>query len=564
MTHRFPGISHFRDFIREQSATFDTTSPSYKWWLLANVMIGTFMAVLDATIVNVGLPKIMASFGVGLDKIEWVLTAYMLALAVMLPTSGWLADRFGYKRVYFLGLFLFTLGSFLCGISPNENVLILSRVIQGLGAGCLMPVGMAIITREFPAEKRGVALGFWSIASAASVSFGPLIGGYLVDRFSWPLIFDVNVPIGIAGMLATAIIQKEYRNKQVGPFDPIGFISVTIFLPFLLYALTEGNASTNSAGWSSPVVLVCFAVSAVAFVVFISSELIVDHPLIDLRLLKNYNFAISNVVTFIFGIGMFGSTFLLPLYLQNSLGYTALQAGSVFLPVGIIQGFVAPMAGLSSNRINPKILIFGGAVLLAFTFYLNSEMSYLTEHGFIMTTLYLRGVAMGVMFAPLTAAAVVDIPRHKMGQASGLLNVIRQVGGSFGVAVLTTILTTRITYHSQSFGEMIQSNSPAYHTVLRNIGQFITTNAGSAGSLVDKQSQYILMSHITRQSFVQAIDDDFLLAAMITLVSAVPIIFLKIGRKGKGKNRGNIVAQNPNVGSEEPRQSFTAPSPARN
>ena len=564
MTHRFPGISHFRDFIREQSATFDTTSPSYKWWLLANVMIGTFMAVLDATIVNVGLPKIMASFGVGLDKIEWVLTAYMLALAVMLPTSGWLADRFGYKRVYFLGLFLFTLGSFLCGISPNEDILILSRVIQGLGAGCLMPVGMAIITREFPAEKRGVALGFWSIASAASVSFGPLIGGYLIDRFNWPLIFDVNVPIGIAGMLATAIIQKENRNKHVGPFDPIGFISVTIFLPFLLYALTEGNAQTNSGGWSSPVVLACFAISAIAFVVFISSELIVEHPLIDLRLLKNYNFAISNVVTFIFGIGMFGSTFLLPLYLQNSLGYTALQAGSVFLPIGIIQGFVAPMAGIASNRINPKFLIFFGAVLLAFTFYLNSNMSYLTEHGYIMTTLYLRGVAMGVMFAPLTAAAVVDIPLHKMGQASGLLNVIRQVGGSFGVAVLTTILTTRITFHSQSFGEMIQSNSPMYHMVLRNIGYFITSTAGTAGNMVDKQSQYILMSHVTRQSFVQAIDDDFLLAAMITLISAVPVIFLKIGRRGKGKNSGNISTQHQSTGGEEPLQPLTTPSEAKN
>jgi DHA2 family multidrug resistance protein len=564
MTHRFPGISHFRDFIREQSATFDTTSPSYKWWLLANVMIGTFMAVLDATIVNVGLPKIMASFGVGLDKIEWVLTAYMLALAVMLPTSGWLADRFGYKRVYFLGLFLFTLGSFLCGISPNENVLILSRVIQGLGAGCLMPVGMAIITREFPAEKRGVALGFWSIASAASVSFGPLIGGYLIDRFNWPLIFDVNVPVGIAGMLATAIIQKENRNKHVGPFDPVGFISVTIFLPFLLYALTEGNASTNSGGWSSPVVLACFAISALAFVVFISSELIVEHPLIDLRLLKNYNFAISNVVTFIFGIGMFGSTFLLPLYLQNSLGYTALQAGSVFLPVGIIQGCVAPMAGFASTRINPKFLIIGGALLLAFTFYLNSDMSYLTEHGYIMTTLYMRGVAMGVMFAPLTAAAVVDIPLHKMGQASGLLNVIRQVGGSFGVAVLTTILTTRINYHTQSFGEMIQSNSPAYHETLRNIGYFITSSSGNAGSMVDKQSQYILMSHVTRQSFVQAIDDNFLLAAVITMVSAVPVIFLKIGRKGKGKNSGNGSAQHQSIDGEESLQPLTAPLEARN
>jgi len=558
MAHRIPGIGHFREFIREQSATFDTQAPSYKWWLLANVMIGTFMAVLDATIVNVGLPKIMASFGVGIDKIEWVLTAYMLALAVMLPTSGWLADRFGYKRVYFLGLFLFTLGSFLCGISPNENILILSRIIQGLGAGCLMPVGMAIITREFPAEKRGIALGFWSIASAASVSFGPLIGGYLVDRFSWPLIFDVNVPIGIAGMLATAIIQKEYKNQHVGPFDPIGFLSVTIFLPFFLYALTEGSSTTNSAGWSSPVVLVCFAVAAVAFVVFISAEFIVEHPIIDLRLLKDYNFAVSNVVTFIFGIGMFGSTFLLPLYLQNSLGYTALQAGSVFLPVGIIQGFVAPMAGLSSNRINPKFLIIAGLLLLTLSFYLNSQMSFLTEHHFIMTTLYIRGVAMGIVFAPLTAAAVVDIPQHKMGQASGLLNVIRQVGGSFGVAVLTTIMTTRVIYHAQSFGEMIQSNSPAYHAAMRNIGYFITNSMGTVGSIADRQSQSILMSHVARQSFVQAIDDDFLLAALITLVSAIPVIFLKIGRRGKGKISGNESMQGPDV-PKETQQSDPAP-----
>ncbi|MGA3014065.1 MAG: DHA2 family efflux MFS transporter permease subunit [Bacteroidales bacterium] len=559
MVRRLPGISHFRDFIREQSATFDATSPSYKWWLLANVMIGTFMAVLDATIVNVGLPKIMASFGVGLDKIEWVLTAYMLALAVMLPTSGWLADRFGYKRVYFLGLFLFTLGSFMCGMSPNEDVLIFSRVIQGLGAGCLMPVGMAIITREFPAERRGVALGFWSIASAASVSFGPLIGGYLVDRFSWPLIFDVNLPVGIAGMLATAIIQKEYRNKHTGPFDLIGFFSVSIFLPFLLYALTEGNASTNSGGWSSPVVLSCFAISAVSFVIFISAELIVDHPLIDLSLLKNHNFSISNIVTFIFGIGMFGSTFLLPLYLQNSLGYTALQAGSVFLPVGIIQGCVAPIAGILTTKINSKFLIIGGALLLALTFYLNSNMSYLTEHGYIMITLYMRGVAMGVMFAPLTAAAVIDIPRNKMGQASGLLNVIRQVGGSFGVAILTTIFTTRMIYHTQSFGEMIQLNSPAYHQVLQNIKYFVASSVGTAGSMTDRQSQIILMSHVTRQSFVQAIDDDFLLAAVITVVCAIPVLFLRMSKKGKGKNNETVNDQNKNssIQEEEPESMLT-------
>src|SRR5664279_5278619 len=232
---RIKPLHGFRNFIRAQNATFDPSSPSYRWWLLANVMIGTFMAVLDATIVNVGLPKIMASFGVGIDKIEWVVTAYMLSMAVMLPTSGWLADRFGYKRIYFLGLMLFTFGSFLCGKSGNEDFLIISRVIQGLGAGAIQPIGMAIITREFPPNQRGIALGFWGISAAASVSFGPLIGGFLIDRFSWPLIFDVNIPVGILAMLFTIIIQSEYINRKARQFDIVGFISVTIFLPLTLY-----------------------------------------------------------------------------------------------------------------------------------------------------------------------------------------------------------------------------------------------------------------------------------------------------------------------------------------
>ena len=496
-------------------------------------MIGTFMAVLDATIVNVGLPKIMASFGVGIDKIEWVLTAYMLALAVMLPTSGWMADRFGYKRVYFLGLFLFTLGSFMCGYAPSENMLIFSRVIQGLGAGALMPVGMAIITREFPPEQRTVALGFWSIASAASVSFGPLIGGYLVDQFSWPLIFDVNVPVGIAGMLATAIIQKEYRNPRVKAFDPVGFISVSIFLPVLLYALTEGNATTNSAGWNSPVVLACFGIAAISLTVFLVTELTIKNPLIDLSLFRENNFAVSNLVISIFGVGMFGSTSLLPLYLQNSLGYTAIQAGSVFLPVGIIQGFVAPAAGIASGKMNPKIPILVGAFLLAVSFYLNSQMSWLTEHSFIMITLYLRGIAMGLMFSPLTAIATLGVPKEKMGQASGLINVLRQIGGSFGVALLSTLLTTRTTYHMQRFGEGIDQNSTVFKGVMANMGHFLIHNAGSTVANATQQGKYLLFSHVGKQAFVQAVSDDFLIAAVITVISAIPVFFLKIKKNNK-------------------------------
>ncbi|MFN8207967.1 MAG: DHA2 family efflux MFS transporter permease subunit [Bacteroidales bacterium] len=498
-------------------------------------MIGTFMAVLDATIVNVGLPKIMASFGVGIDKIEWVITAYMLAMAVILPTSGWLADKFGYKRIYFLGLLFFTLGSFLCGKAGNEDFLIFARVIQGLGAGAIQPIGMAIITREFPPHQRGLAIGFWSIAAAASVSFGPLIGGFLVDHFNWQLIFDVNVPVGLMGLLATIVIQREYKNKKARYFDFVGFISISIFLPLILYALTQGNAQTNSAGWSAPYILICFGISIIALTVFLANSYFVKEPLIDLRLLKNHNFGISNIIMFIFSLGMFGSTFLLPVYLQNSLGYTAVQAGAVFLPVGIIQGFMSPIAGRFSDKINPKILVTIGVGLLAISFFLNSSLSFLSENTEIMLSLYIRGLGMGMIFTPLSSLSLIEIPRDKMAQASGIFNIIRQLGGSFGVAILATLLSTRAVYHSQIYGQSVDPNSPAMQIVSRNISGHLQYDAGSSYSVAQKQTQYILSSQISREAYIEAIDDDFLIAGFITLLGGIPILFLRARKKESQK-----------------------------
>ena len=524
-----------RRTLRNRDSFFHPQHDSYKWILLANVMIGTFMAVLDSTIVNVGLPKIMASFGVGLDKIEWVITAYMLAMAVMLPTSGWLADKFGYKRIYFFGLLFFTLGSLLCGLSGDENSLIIARVIQGFGAGTIQPLGMAIITREFPPHQRGIALGFWSIAAAASISFGPLIGGFLVDNFNWQLIFYVNIPIGIMAMIFTILIQKEYINKLVREFDLVGFISVVIFLPLLLYTLSEGNAQTNTEGWTAPYVLACFAVSIIAFTVFITTELTIKEPLIDLRLLKYHNFGISNMIMLIFSIGMFGSTFLLPIYLQTSLGYTALQAGSVFLPVGIIQGFMAPVAGFISDKTNPKIPIVIGVILLALSFYINTELSYLTEHWFIMISLYVRGFAMGIIFTPLSNISFSEIPRDKMAQASGITNTIRQIGGSLGVAILATLLTTRVSYHSQMFGSLVNTQSSEFKKVNYQMVNEIQHEAGSSNAMAAKQSQALILSQINKEAYIQGIDDDFLIASLITIIGVIPVFLLRT-KKIKNKH----------------------------
>ena len=517
--------------VRSQAVSFIPSlhheHPSYRFWVLANIMIGTFMAVMDSTIVNVGLPKIMGVFGVTLDRVEWVVTAYMLVFAVMLTTSGWIADHFGYKRTYFLALFLFTLGSFLCSTAWNLDSLIFFRVVQGAGAGLMMPVGMAIVTREFPLEQRGMALGFWGIAAAASVSLGPLIGGYLIDNFAWHTIFDINIPVGLVGLMATYIIQREFKESKTRSFDFIGFLSMATFLVFLLLALANGNAAWNTGGWKSTYILTCFALSAVGLVVFLITEFTVKHPLIDLSLFLNFNFSLSNIILFVFGLGMFGSTFLMPLYLQNSLGYTAFQAGLLFLPMGVIQGLMAPVAGILSDRINPKIPAAAGILLMTLSFYLNHWLSLFSERSQISAALIVRGFGMGLLFTPISTMALAQIPPRKMAQASGMFNVIRQIGGSFGVAMFGTLMTQRVIFHTTTYGEAVDSYSPVFRNTILKAQHFAQQALGGGLSEASSRAKYLLLSHISNQAVVSAITDDFLIAAGITIVCVLFLFMLK-------------------------------------
>jgi MFS transporter, DHA2 family, multidrug resistance protein len=526
----------FRSKLTSDYPQLRPEHPSYRWLVLAGVMIATFMAVLDATIVNVALPRLMSSFGVSVDQVEWVLTAYLLIFGVMLPTSGWLADHLGYKLIFTIGLLLFTFSSFLCSLAWDFNILILFRVFQGAGAGILMPVGMAIITREFPPEKRGLALAFWSMAASASVSLGPAIGGYLIDNFSWHTIFDVNVPVGILGITAAVIILREHKATESRAFDLIGFLSLTAFLTSLLLALSSGNSAWNTGGWTSDYILTCFAVSAVSLVVFLITEFSVEHPLIELNLFKNFNFAVCNIVLFLFGLGMFGSTFLLPIYLQDSLDYTPLQAGLVFLPVGIMQGLVAPLAGWYGDRFSPKLPSILGVILMAFTFYQYSTLSLYSERHEILFPLILRGMAMGVLFAPLMAMAISGISHQKMAQASGLLNVIRQIGGSFGVAMFGTILTRRTIYHASTYGEQVNAYSDTFkHTVMKLQSWAVHVAGSSAGDALAKAKAQIGM-FVANQAFIQAIDDVFLLAGAIVLIGVLPLFAIRTGR-GRARRR---------------------------
>ncbi len=508
----------------------------FKWWVLFSVILGTFMAVLDTSIVNVALPKIIASFGTSIDSTEWVLTGYLLIFAVMLPSSGWLADNLGYKRSYFLGIFLFTLGSLLCGISWSLTSLIIFRLVQGLGAGLILPVGMAITTAEFPPDKTGIALGFWGIAAAASISLGPLIGGYLVDSYSWASIFYVNLPVGLIALFLVYVIQREHKNKSNSRFDFTGLISMTIFLTSLLLAFAEGNAKWNTQGWTSNFIITCFTISFISFLVFIITELSVDKPLIDLRLLKDKNFSIATAMIFIVGISLFGNSFLLPLYLQNSLGYTALQAGLVFLPVGFLQAIISPIAGQISDKGNPKIPIIIGVILLTLSMYYSSFFSLESEHAQIMLPLYLRGLALGLILIPLTNIALLEIPKEKLAQASGLFNTIRQIGGSFGVALLGTFLTERIIYHSTRFSEAVNKYSPQFKHVSYAAKNFVMHNLGNTSGYMFMRVKGLIIHNLMSQAFIEGINDDFLFGAIITAIVIIPVFFIS-ARKKKNNNK---------------------------
>ncbi len=522
---------NFRANLQEEFPQLNPENETYRWLVLVTVMVGTFMAVLDSTIVNVALPKLMATFGVSVDRVEWIVTAYLLIFAIALPSSGWLADTFGYKPIFVLGLLLFTLGSFLSSLSWSFDILIAFRVLQGAGAGLLLPVGMATLTREFPPEKRGIALGFWSVAASASVALGPTAGGYLIDHFSWHSIFDINVPIGIMGMAASLGILRNYKSPHQRYFDLIGFLSLAAFLTCLVLALANGNSAWNTGGWTSTYILVNFAVSFVGLVIFLITEFSIEHPLIDLKIFKSFNFSLSNTVFFFFGLGLFGSTFLLPIYLQNSLGYTPLQAGLVFLPMGILLGLTAPLAGMFSDRFNGKILVILGVGLMAFTLYQYSFLSFLSEKSQIMLPLYLRGIAMGLIMSPLATIAISEITNEKMAQASGLINVIRQIGGSVGVALFGTLLTRRTIFHSVAYGQQLSAHSETFQQTISKLQQFALQSTGGSSSQSLNKAQALVLTFVQNQAFIQAVDDVFLIASIIVLASLVPVLFLRRYKK---------------------------------
>lgn len=502
---------------------FSRAEEKYKWQVLGVVMIGTLMSALDASIVNVSIPAIMADFGASLDDVEWVITSYMLAFASLMPLSSWMRDRVGHKSLYIASLVVFTMGSVLCGVAWNLPSLVVARVIQAIGGGAITPTGMAMITETFEPHERGKALGFWAMGAVMGPAFGPTIGGYLTKNFGWPAIFLVNLPVGVIGIFFAMRILKADRPEasEHRRFDAFGFVFLATFLVAFLLGMSKGE----SEGWTSRYEVICLILAAVGLTGFLLTESIVENRIMDLQLLKQPVFAACFLMTAIRSVALYGGTFLLPIFLQNFKGLDEVESGLLLLPGSLLMGLLMPVTGRLGDKMSPRLMGFVGFVLLALFFYEFQYLDVQTSNWGVVWPTLVRGVGIALLIAPLTATAMNAVPRKAAGMASSMLNIIQQVGGSVGIAVLGVVLSRRSAYHIGIVGSQIATSSASYREAAgrvfaraHELGYTHTASARVAGGLVN--------AHIKSTASVLAFQDAFLVGAGITLLAVLCVFLL--------------------------------------
>ena len=489
--------------------------PAYRWGVLGIIMLGTFMAILDSSIVNVALPHMMSSFGVDRDKIEWVATGFMLASAVIMPIVGWLTTRINYKAIYLGCLLIFTLASAACAMAWSFESLVAARILQAIGGGGIQAIGMAIVAELFEPSERGRALGIWGTGIMIGPALGPTLGGYLTDAFSWRAIFSVNLPLGVLTLLAGMLIMRPFHaHGSKRPFDFLGYSFLAMALIAGLTALSNGQEK----GWNSTYIHICEVFTIIGAVMFIAIELDVEHPLLDLKLFLIRNYSLSILLAVFRAVGLFGSVFLLPIFLQNLMGYTVVHAGLWMMPGAVAVGLTMPVAGRLADRYNPRMLTAIGCTLVGISLLVFGWLDPLSSGYMLVLPQLVRGVGLALMMAPLLAAALNSVPHHELPMATSFLNVAQNVGGSLGIALLNTYVTNSIHIHAVRLGEVFPPQSAEYFrfgldamkiAVRQAPGMFVTANA---------KTVFVSGQIILHRAQVLGFENGFVFAGLVLLV----------------------------------------------
>jgi MFS transporter, DHA2 family, multidrug resistance protein len=506
--------------------------PINPWLIAVSVMFATFMEVLDTTVVNVSLPHIAGNLSASIDEATWALTSYLVANAIILPMTGWLASMFGRKRLLMISVVGFTAASFLCGLAPTLGTLIFFRILQGATGGCLQPLSQAVLLEAFAPQDRGKAMGFWALGIVVAPILGPVLGGWLTDNYSWRWVFYINIPVGIASIVMTKmyIFDPPYLQTESRKVDYWGIGMLAVGIGALQIVLDKGQ---EDDWFSSNMILILSIVSAVTLAALIWHLLVTDEPIVDLRVFKERSYAVGVFLMTVVGFVLYGSMVLLPVMLQTLLGYPPLQAGIAMAPRGIGSFFMMPITGLMTGRFDPRKLLTAGLIAGGMTLIWLSQLNLQAGYWDIFWPQLFQGVGMSLLFVPLTTISMDAIPREKMGNATSLFNLMRNIGGSIGIAVTGTLLSRHSQVTVNTLGANVTAYDPASQSMLFQLrAAFIA--AGSDAATATTRAYAALFGTLQRQATMVSFVGIFQLLGVMFIALVPLVLLMKRPRAGSG------------------------------
>jgi DHA2 family multidrug resistance protein len=502
----------------------------HKYLIALAVVVASLMQVIDSSIVNVALPDMMGNLGANLDEIAWVSTGYIIASVIVMPLTGFLGDLFGRKRYFVGSIILFTASSFFCGASHSLATLVIWRLLQGVGGGALMTVSQAVLFESFPPEEAGTAMALFGLGVMVGPTIGPTLGGYLVDNAGWPWIFYINLPIGIiaATMIAAYVNDPEHQKKPSAiDYQGISLLAICVFA--IQYVLEHGQ---REDWFESRQIIFLTALGVLSGVALIWRELTTDHPAIDFRVLKHRQVWVGTLLGVVMGVGLYAMSFTLPVFMQNDLHMTAQQTGMLLLPGALATAVSMAVVGRLTSRVDSRLLVTGGAIIFAVAAWKLSLITSQSGESDFLWPLILRGIGLGMMFVPLTTLTLAGLSSHELSQGSGLYNFFRQLGGSFGIAVIATLVTRYTTQFREVLGEHVTATNPLALQRIEMLTRGMMTH-GVDRWTAHQRALGILDQQLYGQASVIAYSHIYIIT-MLSILLLIPMLLLV----GKTKSAG--------------------------
>lgn len=496
-----------------------------KWLVAVTVMMPTLMVIIDTSVVNVSLDHIRGSLSAGIDEATWSITSYLAANAVIVPMTGWLSRFFGRKRYLLFSVALFTISSLLCGVAWNIQSLIFFRIFQGLAGGSLQPISQSILLETFPPAQHGMAMAIFGMGIMFGPVIGPLMGGWITDNWSWHWIFYINIPIGIVSTVLTLLFISDppYMKRTAVKIDYWGLVLLSLWVGCLQMILDRGQ---REDWFASQFIILLAIVTVVSLILFVITELIADHPIVELRALKNYSFCLGNIVIFFVLVNLFGSIVLLPIYLQNLMGYTATLSGFVLGPGGIAILVTMPIIGQLITRFNPKFIVGLGILVTAYSTLLMSRFNMGADFWTVLWPRVIMGMGIGMIFIPLTTLTLSSIRKEDMGNATSIYNLVRNLGGGLGVAFVSTLLSRRSQFHQNRLTEHLTPYDMTYQWSSQQAADALVQR-GIETSIAPSGGLGLIYEGLLKQAYMMSFNDVFYFLSVMILCMLPLIVFMK-------------------------------------